>query len=139
VAPVRGYVAQRMVQVGQQVAPGTALLAIVPEDQMWVEANFKETQLGSVRIGQSATVHSDFYKGAVIYRGQVVGILSGTGDVFQLLPPQKPLYQNDVYAEQGRQADALIDKIIQKNGGHQSPNRARDSLSQVPDHGGPQQ
>jgi membrane fusion protein, multidrug efflux system len=194
VAPVRGYVAQRMVQVGQQVAPGTALLAIVPEDQMWVEANFKETQLGSVRIGQPATVHSDFYKGAVVYHGQVVGILSGTGDVFQLLPPQnatgnwikivrrvpvrialdpeqmrqhplrlglsveaavdihnatgpalaevpsqKPLYQTDVYAEQGRQADALIDKIIQKNGGDQSPNRAPDSLSQVPDHGRPQQ
>jgi MFS family permease len=77
-----------MVQVGQQVAPGTALLAIVPDDQMWVEANFKETQLGSVRIGQPATVSADFYKGAVVYHGRVVGILSGTGDVFQLLPPQ---------------------------------------------------
>jgi membrane fusion protein (multidrug efflux system) len=57
-----------MVQVGQQVAPGTALLAIVPENQMWVEANFKETQLGSVRIGQPATVHFDFYKGGSGWR-----------------------------------------------------------------------
>ena len=192
VAPVRGYVAQRTVQVGQQVAPGTALLAIVPEDQMWVEANFKETQLGSVRIGQPATVRADFYKGAVVYHGQVVGILSGTGDVFQLLPPQnatgnwikivrrvpvrialdqqqmeqhplrlglsveasvdihqvngpalaetplqKPLYQTDVYASQGLQADALIAETIRENGGDQSPNAPSDSLSEVPDDGGP--
>ena len=193
VAPVMGYVAQRTVQVGQQVAPGTALLAIVPEDQMWVEANFKETQLGSVRIGQPATVHSDFYKGAVVYHGRVVGILSGTGDVFQLLPPQnatgnwikivrrvpvrialnqgqmqdyplrlglsveasidihnvngpalaetpsqKPLYQTDVYGAQGSDADAVIDKTIRENGGDQSPNPPPNSLSEVPDHGGPQ-
>jgi membrane fusion protein, multidrug efflux system len=80
--PVTGYVAQRTVQVGQQVAPGTALMVVVPENQMWVQANFKETQLGSVRIGQPATVRSDFYKGAVTYNGRVVGIFSGTGDVF---------------------------------------------------------
>jgi membrane fusion protein, multidrug efflux system len=72
--------------------PGTPLLAIVPEDQMWVEASFKETQLGSVRIGQPATVHSDFYKGAVVYHGRVVGILSGTGDVFQLSPGARSGY-----------------------------------------------
>ena len=51
---------------------------------------------------------------------------------------QKPLYQTDVYAAQGSQADALIDKTIRENGGDQSPNAAPESLSEVPDHGQPQ-
>ena len=158
---------------------------------MWVQANFKETQLSSVRIGQPVKIRSDFYKGAVTYEGKVAGILSGTGDVFQLLPPQnasgnwikivqrvpvrialdpdqlrkhplrlglsaeatidvhslsgpvlanlpreKPLYQTNVYATQGREADKLIDQIIRENGGDLRPEIALPRLSaKPPDHG----
>jgi membrane fusion protein (multidrug efflux system) len=87
-APVTGYVARRSVQLGQQVAPGAALLAIVPLAEVWVEANFKETQLEYVRIGQPATLSSDLYGGAITYHGTVVGLGSGTGSAFALLPPQ---------------------------------------------------
>src|SRR2546425_789428 len=87
-APVTGYVARRSVQLGQQVAPGAPLLAIVPLAEVWVDANFKETQLQYVRIGQPATLTSDLYGGAVTYRGTVIGLGSGTGSAFALLPPQ---------------------------------------------------
>ena len=88
VAPVSGYVARRSVQVGQQVAPGTPLLAIVPLTDVWVDANFKETQLEHVHIGQPVTLRADLYGGHVTYHGQVVGLEPGTGSVFALLPPQ---------------------------------------------------
>jgi membrane fusion protein (multidrug efflux system) len=88
VAPVTGYVAKRSVQVGQQVAPGTPLLAIVPLTDVWVDANFKETQLEHVRIGQPVTLTADLYGGRVAYRGQVLGLEPGTGSAFALLPPQ---------------------------------------------------
>lgn len=88
VAPVRGYVAKRTVQVGQQVQPGNPLLALVPLDQIWVEANFKETELGKMRIGQPVTLHADFYGSSVTFHGHVAGISAGTGSVFELLPPQ---------------------------------------------------
>jgi len=87
-APATGYVAQRTVQVGQQVAPGQGLLAIIPLDQLWVDANFKETELGRMRIGQPVRLSADIYGGGVIYRGTVLGISPGTGSVFELLPPQ---------------------------------------------------
>ena len=88
VAPVSGYVAKRSVQLGQQVAPGAPLLAIVPLSQVWVDANFKETQLQHVRIGQPVALTSDLYGGAVTYHGTVIGLGSGTGSAFALLPPQ---------------------------------------------------
>lgn len=88
VAPVAGYVARRTVQVGQEVHPGTPLMALVPLDQLWVVANFKETQLAHMRIGQPVTVTSDLYGGSVTYHGRVAGIGAGTGSVFELLPPQ---------------------------------------------------
>jgi membrane fusion protein (multidrug efflux system) len=88
VAPVSGYVAKRSVQLGQQVAPGAPLLAIVPLSQVWVDANFKETQLQHVRIGQPVTLTSDLYGGAVTYHGTVIGLGSGTGSAFALLPAQ---------------------------------------------------
>jgi membrane fusion protein (multidrug efflux system) len=88
VSPVAGYVARRTVQVGQQVRPGTPLMALVPLDPLWVVANFKETQLGRMRIGQPATVTSDLYGGSVTFHGRVAGIGAGTGSVFELLPPQ---------------------------------------------------
>ena len=87
-APVTGYVAQRRVQVGQQVAPGQPLLAIIPLDQVWVVANFKETELAHVRVGQPARVTADLYGNGVHFRGTVLGISPGTGSVFELLPPQ---------------------------------------------------
>jgi membrane fusion protein (multidrug efflux system) len=87
-APVTGYVAKRSVQVGQRVAPGTALMAVVPGDQMWVDANFKEGELKDVRIGQPVRLVSDLYGGDVVYHGHVAGLGLGTGSAFALLPAQ---------------------------------------------------
>jgi membrane fusion protein, multidrug efflux system len=87
-APVRGYVAKRSVQVGQRVAPGAPLMAVVPLDEVWVEANFKEVQLRDMRIGQPARLTADLYGSRVEYRGRVAGLAAGTGGAFALLPPQ---------------------------------------------------
>jgi Multidrug resistance efflux pump len=88
VAPVTGYVARRSVQVGQRVQPGTALMAVVPLEQVWVEANFKETQLKHMRLGQPVELESDLYGGAVRYQGTVQSLGLGTGSAFSLLPAQ---------------------------------------------------
>ncbi|HJR14302.1 MAG TPA: EmrA/EmrK family multidrug efflux transporter periplasmic adaptor subunit [Rhodanobacteraceae bacterium] len=88
VAPVSGYVAKRTVQVGQRVQPGTPLMAVVPLHQVWVDANFKETQLQDMRIGQPVTLTSDVYGGGVTYHGRVAGLGIGTGSAFSLLPAQ---------------------------------------------------
>jgi membrane fusion protein (multidrug efflux system) len=88
VAPVTGIVAQRSGQVGMQVHPGEPLLAIVPLDQMWATANFKEVQLTDMRIGQSVKVTADMWGDSVVFHGTVVGIGGGTGSVFSVLPPQ---------------------------------------------------
>ena len=88
VAPIDGVVAQRTVQVGQQIAAGTPLMAVVPLTRLWVDANFRETQLKDLRIGQPATVTSDMYGGGVVYHGRVVGLGAGSGNAFALLPPQ---------------------------------------------------
>jgi membrane fusion protein (multidrug efflux system) len=87
-APVSGYVAKRAVQLGQRVAPGAPLLAIVPLDQVWVDANFKEPQLAAMRVGQPATLTADLYGGKVVYHGTVAGFGAGTGSAFALLPAQ---------------------------------------------------
>ena len=87
-APVTGYVAKRSVQLGQRVAPGAALMALIPADQLWVDANFKEAQLEDVRIGQPVSLRSDIYGSSVEYRGRVVGLAMGTGSAFSLLPAQ---------------------------------------------------
>ncbi|MGO9444911.1 MAG: efflux RND transporter periplasmic adaptor subunit, partial [Thiobacillaceae bacterium] len=87
-APEEGYIAERSVQIGQQVASGTPLMAVVPLSQVWVEANFKEDQLRSIRIGQPATLVSDLYGGSRNFHGTVVGLAPGTGSVFSLLPAQ---------------------------------------------------
>jgi membrane fusion protein, multidrug efflux system len=88
-APETGYIARRNVQIGQRVAPGTPLLTIIPLDQVWVDANFKEEQLKDVRIGQSVTLIADFYGSSVKFDGHVAGLGSGTGAAFALLPPQE--------------------------------------------------
>ncbi|CAM2161844.1 multidrug efflux pump membrane fusion protein EmrA [Paraburkholderia sacchari] len=87
-APVTGYVAKRSVQVGQRVAPGTPLMAIVPLDGVWIDANFKEGQLRNMRIGQPVTMTADVYGGKVRYHGRVVGFSAGTGSAFASLPAQ---------------------------------------------------
>lgn len=87
-SPVTGYIAKRKVQVGEQVQVGEPLLMIVPLYDLWAEANFKETQLGAVRIGQPVTFTTDIYGRHVTYYGTVVGFSPGTGDAFALLPPQ---------------------------------------------------
>ncbi|MGO4221811.1 efflux RND transporter periplasmic adaptor subunit [Lysobacter sp. TAF61] len=88
VAPVSGYVAKRQVQLGQRVQPGTTLMTIVPLEQIWVEANFKETQLSRMRIGQPVKVHADLYGSGVEYDGKVASLGMGTGSAFSLLPAQ---------------------------------------------------
>lgn len=88
VAPVSGYIAKRAVQVGARATPGTALLSIVPLDQLWVDANFKESELRNIRVGQPATVETDMYGGKVEFHGKVVGLSAGTGSAFSLLPAQ---------------------------------------------------
>ncbi|MBA5606150.1 HlyD family efflux transporter periplasmic adaptor subunit [Duganella sp. FT3S] len=87
-APVTGYVAKRSVQVGAHVAAGTPLLSIVPLDQLWVDANYKESELRGIRIGQPATVTADLYGSKVTYHGKVLGLSAGTGSAFSLLPAQ---------------------------------------------------
>ncbi len=87
-APVDGYVAKRAVQVGQRVQPGMALMAVVPLHGVWVDANFKETQLTHMRLGQSVSIESDVYGSAVTWRGKVQSLGVGTGSAFSLLPAQ---------------------------------------------------
>ncbi|MEO6926200.1 MAG: HlyD family efflux transporter periplasmic adaptor subunit [Rhodanobacter sp.] len=87
-APVDGYVAKRTVQVGQRVQPGTPLMAVVPLHGVWIDANFKETQLTDMRIGQPVDIESDVYGSAVKYKGKVESLGIGTGSAFSLLPAQ---------------------------------------------------
>ena len=87
-APVSGYVARRAVQLGERIAPGSPLMAIVPLERLRVDANFKEVQLDRMRIGQPARVITDLYGGQVEYHGTVEGVGLGTGSAFALLPAQ---------------------------------------------------
>jgi membrane fusion protein (multidrug efflux system) len=87
-APVAGVVAKRAVQVGQRVAIGAPLMSVVPVDQVYVDANFKESQLKKVRLGQPVKLKSDYYGGGVVYHGTVVGIGGGTGSAFAVIPAQ---------------------------------------------------
>ncbi|PTD24292.1 HlyD family efflux transporter periplasmic adaptor subunit [Sphingomonas fennica] len=86
--PIDGIVTRRQVQLGQRVAAGTVVMMIVPVDQAYVDANFKEGQLKHVRIGQTAELTSDLYGDGVVYHGKVVGLAGGTGSSFALIPAQ---------------------------------------------------
>ena len=81
-------VARRNIQVGQRVAPGTVMMSVVPISQLYVDANFKESQLAKVRVGQIATLTSDLYGDDVEYHGKVIGFSGGTGAAFALIPGQ---------------------------------------------------
>ena len=87
-APVSGQVARRTVQVGQRIAAGSTLMAIVPLGQVWVDANFKEVQLRDMRIGQPVKLHADLYGSKVEFDGRIAGLGAGTGTAFAVLPPQ---------------------------------------------------
>lgn len=167
-APVTGYVAKRAAQVGQRVSPGTPLMAIVPLNGVWIDANFKEVQLRNMRVGQPVELTADVYGSDVVFHGHIQGFSAGTGSAFSLLPAQNatgnwikvvqrlpvrialdpkeleahPLqiglsmnadvttkdedgnrlstaaptvYQTDVFAQYGAQADAEIARIIAAN------------------------
>ncbi|EKN5090100.1 biotin/lipoyl-binding protein [Yersinia enterocolitica] len=88
VAPVSGYVAKRAVQLGMRVDSGTTLLAIVPLSEVWVDANFKESQMYSMRLGQKVTLNADLYGDKVEYHGTIESLGIGTGSAFSLLPAQ---------------------------------------------------
>ena len=88
VAPVTGYVAERSVQLGQHIQAGQPLMTVIPLNELWVDANFKEVQVRHLRIGQPAEVDSDLYGHSVVFRGRVTGMSAGTGAAFSLLPPQ---------------------------------------------------
>jgi membrane fusion protein (multidrug efflux system) len=87
-APVSGFIAKRAVQLGQRVEPGDDLMALVPIDQLWVDANFKEDQLANLRLGQTVTLTADLYGSDIVFHGKVEGIAMGTGSAFALLPAQ---------------------------------------------------
>lgn len=87
-APVDGVVTRRNIQVGQRVAPGTSMMMIVPLNDLYVDANFKESQLKKVHPGQAVTLTSDLYGDDVEYHGKVMGFSGGTGSAFALIPAQ---------------------------------------------------
>jgi membrane fusion protein (multidrug efflux system) len=87
-APVAGFVAKRSVQLGQRVSPGLNLMSILPLDEVWVDANFKEPQLSMMRVGQPVTLSADLYGHSIVYHGAIAGFGAGTGSVFSLLPAQ---------------------------------------------------
>ena len=88
VAPTDGHIAKRGVQLGQRVQAGSPLMTLVALDRLWVDANFKESQLQDLRIGQSAELQADVYGSQVTYHGKVAGLGAGTGAAFALLPAQ---------------------------------------------------
>jgi len=87
-SPVKGVIAMKKAQVGESIEPLSPLMMIAPLDQIWVDANYKETQLRKVRIGQPVRLYSDIYGHGVVYHGKVVGIAAATGSVLSVLPPQ---------------------------------------------------
>jgi membrane fusion protein (multidrug efflux system) len=87
-APTSGVVTQRTVQVGQRVTAGTTLMTVVPVEQAFVDANFKESQLRGVRPGQPVELTADIYGGKVVYHGRVVGFSGGTGSALSVIPAQ---------------------------------------------------
>lgn len=88
IAPVDGVVAKRSVQIGQRVQAGAPLMAVVPVQQIYVDANFKEGQLGKVRVGQQVELHSDLYGSDVKYKGTIAGFSGGSGAAFAAIPAQ---------------------------------------------------
>jgi len=87
-APVSGFIAKRTVQIGQHVDAGKPLMSVIPLNQLWVDANFKEAELSHVRLGQPVTMTADLYGTGFTFHGKVIGLSPGTGAAFAVLPPQ---------------------------------------------------
>lgn len=87
-APNRGLIAQRRAQVGMYMRAGEPMMSVIPLDQIWVNANYKETQMKRMRIGQKVKITADLYGRSVVYHGKIVGLPGGAGNAFSLLPPQ---------------------------------------------------
>lgn len=87
-SPVSGLITKRNVQVGQRITPGVALMSVVPSEQIWVNANFKESQIEDLRIGQPVVLRADAYSRSVVFHGSIVGLDAGTGSAFSLMPAQ---------------------------------------------------
>jgi len=87
-APLSGYVVRREVQLGQQVNPATEMVAIAPLDTVWIDANFKETQLENIRINQPVSIKTDIYGSHFKYHGRVLGLTAGTGAALAVLPAE---------------------------------------------------
>jgi membrane fusion protein, multidrug efflux system len=88
IAPVTGYVAERSTELGQRIQPGQTLMTVIPLHSLWLDANFKESQLQHLRIGQPVEIRTDVYGGDALFHGRVAGVAAGTGAAFSLLPPQ---------------------------------------------------
>jgi len=86
-SPSDGYIAKKSVETGNQIQPGQSLMAVVPLDDIWITANYKETQLERVKLGQKVRIIVDTYPGKVFY-GKVESVQAGTGAVFSLFPPE---------------------------------------------------
>jgi membrane fusion protein (multidrug efflux system) len=123
-APVDGVVAKRSAQPGQYVSPGQQLMAVVPLDDIWVTANFKETQLRNMRPGNPVKINVDAY--GRTYSGYVESIAGGTGAVFSLLPPENAT-GNYVKVVQRLPVRLRLDK------GQDPDHRLRPGMSVVPD------
>jgi membrane fusion protein (multidrug efflux system) len=87
-SPVDGVVTQRVVQVGQMAAAGRPVMTIVPVQDVYVDANYKEDQLAKVRPGQPVELTSDLYGSSVKFHGTVTGLSGGTGAAFSIIPAQ---------------------------------------------------
>ncbi|MFJ1267912.1 efflux RND transporter periplasmic adaptor subunit [Legionella lytica] len=87
-APVDGIIAQRSVQVGMWLSPSDGLMSVIPLDQIWINANYKETQLSDIRLGQPVRIVSDLYGNSVVFHGTVAGLPGAAGNAFALLPPE---------------------------------------------------
>ncbi len=87
VAPADGFITRKNVEVGQVVAPGQALMAVTALDNLWIVANYKETQVGRIHPGQRVTIVPDSHRGSV-FSGRVDSIMAGTGSAFSLFPPE---------------------------------------------------
>jgi membrane fusion protein, multidrug efflux system len=87
-APIGGIIAKRQIQLGQLLQAGTPIMSVVPTEEVYIDANFKESQLKSVKIGQKAEIHADIYGKDVVFHGTVAGFSGGTGSAFSLIPAQ---------------------------------------------------
>lgn len=114
-APISGMVTKRNVQVGQRVTPGAAMMSIVALDDLWVTANFKESQINHLRLGQPVEIWADVYGHSVIFHGKVLGVDAGTGSAFSLLPAQNATGNWIKVVQRIPVRIALDPKEVQKN------------------------